>query len=143
MIVEHELKRLGFEVERLSIPEGIGNDPLAGVPQTSYAGRHDVIGRLGHGDGPSLLLNGHVDVVPAEQPDLWASPPFEPRRDGDRLFIRVPYMAKMPLRAESEHDFYVPELQREFVFDWDGRGRVREMLFGARRGQPMLPLQKR
>jgi hypothetical protein len=72
------------------------------------------------------------------------SPLFEIFRDGDRLFIRVPYMAKMPLRAESEHDFYVPELQWEFVFDWDGRSRVREMLFGARRGgQPMLPLQKR
>ena len=88
VIVEHELKRLGFEVERLSIPEGIGDDPLAGVPQTSYAGRHDVVGRFGNGDGPSLLLNGHVDVVPAEQPDLWTSSPFEPRRDGDRLFGR-------------------------------------------------------
>lgn len=72
-----------------------------------------------------------------------ASPPFTVLRDGNRLFIRVPYMAKLPLRPESEHDFYVPELQWEFVFDWDGRGRVREMLFGARRGQPMLPLQKR
>jgi serine-type D-Ala-D-Ala carboxypeptidase/endopeptidase len=72
-----------------------------------------------------------------------ASPLFEILRDGDRLFIRVPYMAKLPFRAESEHDFYVSELQWEFVFDWDGRGRVREMLFGARRGQPMLPLQKR
>ena len=88
VIVEHELKRLGFEVERLSIPEGIGDDPLAGVPQTSYEGRHDVVGRFGNGDGPSLLLNGHVDVVPAEQPDLWTSSPFEPRRDGDRLFGR-------------------------------------------------------
>src|SRR2546430_3033700 len=88
MMVEHELKRLGFEVERLWIPEGIGNDPLAGVPQTSYAGRHDIVGRFGNGDGPSLLLNGHVDVVPAEQPDLWTSSPFEPRRDGDRLFGR-------------------------------------------------------
>jgi hypothetical protein len=72
-----------------------------------------------------------------------ASPLFEILRDGDRLFIRVPYMAKLPFRAESEHDFYVSELQWGFVFDWDGRGRVREMLFGARRGQPMLPLQKR
>ena len=47
-----------------------------------------MIGRLGAGKGPSLLLNGHIDVVPAEQPDLWASPPFEPRRDGDRLYGR-------------------------------------------------------
>src|SRR5947208_532392 len=63
VIVEQELKRLGFEVERLSIPDGIGDDPLAGVPQTSYAGRYDVVGRLGAGVAPSLLLNGHVAVV--------------------------------------------------------------------------------
>ena len=88
LIVEQELKRLGFEVERISIPEGIGDDPLAGVPQASYAGRYDVVGRTGEGSGPSLLLNGHVDVVPAEQPDLWASPPFEPRRRDDLLFGR-------------------------------------------------------
>jgi hypothetical protein len=72
-----------------------------------------------------------------------ASPPFVILREGDRLFVRVPYMATLPLRPESEHDFYLPELQWEFVFEGDAQGRVREMLFGARRGQPMLPLQKR
>jgi acetylornithine deacetylase len=87
-LVEHELKRLGFEVERLAIPDGIGDDPLAGVPQTSYAGRHDAIGHLGTGEGPSLLLNGHIDVVPAAQPELWTSPPFEPRRRDGRLYGR-------------------------------------------------------
>ncbi len=87
-VVEQELKRLGFEADRLPIPEAIGDDPLAGVPQTSYEGRHDVIGRLGDGDGPSLLLNGHVDVVPAERADLWSSPPFEPRREGGRMYGR-------------------------------------------------------
>ena len=58
------------------------------MPQTSYAGRHDVIGRLGDEVGPSLLLNGHIDVVPADRPDLWASPPFEPRRSDDLLYGR-------------------------------------------------------
>jgi len=88
-VVEHELQRLHFEVSRLPIPDAIGDDPLAGVPQASYEGRDDVIGRLGDDDrGPSLLLNGHIDVVPAGQPDLWVSSPFEPRRDGDRLYGR-------------------------------------------------------
>jgi acetylornithine deacetylase len=87
-VVEQELRRLGFDVERLPIPEEIRDDPLAGVPQTSYVGRFDLVGRLGNGAGPSLLLNGHVDVVPAEQPALWGSPPFEPRRDDGRLYGR-------------------------------------------------------
>lgn len=47
-----------------------------------------MIGRLGGDGGPSLLLNGHIDVVPAEQPELWASSPFEPRRADGRLFGR-------------------------------------------------------
>jgi len=87
-VVEEELKRLGFETERLPIPDRIGDDPLAGVPQTSYDGREDLIGRITDGDGPPLLLNGHIDVVPAASPELWTSPPFEPRRDGDRLYGR-------------------------------------------------------
>ena len=50
----------------LPIPEDIAADPVAGVPQQAYAGRGNVIGHLAAGTGPSLLLNGHIDVVPAE-----------------------------------------------------------------------------
>ncbi len=39
-------------------------------------GRRDVVGRLvGTGGGPSLILNGHVDVVPASTPNAW---PYDP-----------------------------------------------------------------
>ena len=38
--------------------------------------------------GRSLILNGHVDVVPPAAPELWSSPPFVPRRDGDWLYGR-------------------------------------------------------
>ena len=37
-----------------------------------------VVGRLaGAGDGPTLLLNGHVDVVPIGDPAAWTSDPFD------------------------------------------------------------------
>jgi acetylornithine deacetylase len=36
----------------------------------------------------SLILNGHVDVVPAATPELWTSPPFVARREGDWLYGR-------------------------------------------------------
>lgn len=48
-----------------------------------------VVGRMGRGSfehpgsGPVLVLNGHVDVVPAGEPGLWSVPPFEATvRDG-------------------------------------------------------------
>ncbi|HEX6659690.1 MAG TPA: ArgE/DapE family deacylase [Ilumatobacter sp.] len=48
-----------------------------------------LVGRWpGGGDGPALMLNGHIDVVPVGDPDAWSSPPFSGDvRDG-RLFGR-------------------------------------------------------
>ncbi|ADB49066.1 M20/M25/M40 family metallo-hydrolase [Conexibacter woesei] len=45
-----------------------------------------VVASIGDG-GPHLVLNGHVDVVPAD-PEAWRFDPFAPRRDGDRLYGR-------------------------------------------------------
>ncbi|MBW4077000.1 MAG: M20/M25/M40 family metallo-hydrolase [Acidobacteria bacterium] len=73
---------LGFDVERLAIPDSIGDDDLAGVPAYSYEGRFDVVGRMPHDGGRSLLLNGHIDAVPANEA-TWSSDPFVPViRDG-------------------------------------------------------------
>jgi acetylornithine deacetylase len=76
-VLAAELERLGFEVSELAVPESIGEAPGAGVPQQSYAGRPLVLGRR-PGEGRSLLLNGHVDVVPAGDPARWSTPPFTP-----------------------------------------------------------------
>jgi len=47
-----------------------------------------VVGSMGRGDGPTLILNGHVDVVEAGEPDRWTSPPFEARARGGRVYGR-------------------------------------------------------
>ena len=38
--------------------------------------------------GRSLILNGHIDVVPVGPLDMWAHPPFEPRIEGGWLYGR-------------------------------------------------------
>jgi len=38
--------------------------------------------------GRSLILNGHVDVVPAGPEELWSSPPYEPEIRGGRMVGR-------------------------------------------------------
>jgi acetylornithine deacetylase len=74
-----ELVRAGFDVARFDIPESIVDDPDAGIPSIPYVGRYDVIGQRGSASaGRTLILNGHMDVVPAEDTSRWTSAPFHP-----------------------------------------------------------------
>src|SRR3954468_7697465 len=81
-----ELARLGFEIEGLPLPAEIGDDPSAGGAPMVAGAREVLVARRAGRDGESarsLLLNGHLDVVPSGDPKLWSHPPFEPvRRDG-------------------------------------------------------------
>lgn len=89
-IVEEELGRLGFEVERIR-PDAdeASADPRAGIPLIPYEGRTCVAGRLrGSGGGRSLHLNGHVDVVPVEAEERWTHDPWGAEIAGGRLWGR-------------------------------------------------------
>ena len=83
-----QLRELGFATRKVAMTNDLATDPRAGVLQKVVGERYNVVGTLGPTSGRSLLLNGHMDVVPAETPHRWTSPPFEPRREHQRLFGR-------------------------------------------------------
>lgn len=88
-----------------------------GVASTLIAGpegdRWNLFATIGDASRPGYVLSGHVDVVPAGEPE-WQADPFVLRQDGDRLIGRgacdmkgfvaaalamVPELLAMPLSA--------------------------------------------
>ena len=55
----------------------------------AFKGRPNIIGILeGNPSARSLILNGHIDVVPPEPTDEWDSPPWEGKIVGSKLYGR-------------------------------------------------------
>ncbi len=86
-----ELDRMGLEVyEWEADPEGLADHPSFpdDPAEIDADGRPSVGGVLELGSGGrTLVLNGHVDVVPADR-ESWSSDPFDPVWEGDRLTAR-------------------------------------------------------
>lgn len=91
-LVEDEMRRLGLETDRfrLDAAELAKHPGFSPVVDADYADAWTVVGshRPARGEGRSLILNGHVDVVPAGPATMWASPPFSARREGDWMYGR-------------------------------------------------------
>lgn len=82
---------LGLDVRRVPVDiEAIRDRPGFSPPLIDYAERENVVGVHAPANprGRSLILNGHIDVVPPGPERLWTDPPFEPVvRDG-RMYGR-------------------------------------------------------
>src|SRR3954452_11123758 len=88
--VAAELADLGLEVDAWDIDAA----SLAGLPgygpvEWSFAGRPNVGARWGgDGGGRSLVLQGHIDVVPATPEHHWTHDPWGAEIDGGRMYGR-------------------------------------------------------
>lgn len=73
--------------------------------QEHYEGRDRLddrpvlVGRWGRGEGPSLLISGHVDVVPPGPLDQWTVEPYAGEIHNDRLYGRGAIDCKAGLAA--------------------------------------------
>ncbi|HYZ61403.1 MAG TPA: ArgE/DapE family deacylase, partial [Acetobacteraceae bacterium] len=91
VVMAEAFRELGLEPRPVPVePEALADKPGWSPPLLPYAGRENVVAvhRPRAPRGRSLMLQGHVDVVPEGAADLWTTPPFEPAiRDG-RLYGR-------------------------------------------------------
>ena len=88
--IASEWQGMGLEVDAWDIDVAAlaarADFPGMEVPRTAARG---VVARLpGSGDGPTLLLLGHTDVVPPGDLGAWSGDPFVPHVTGDRLIGR-------------------------------------------------------
>jgi acetylornithine deacetylase len=91
-LMAQQFAQLDLHVDEFEIDEDkIRDHPGYSPSIVSYAGRRNVVGvhrPKGPVRGKSLILNGHIDVVPVGAQRLWTRLPFEPWIDGDKLYGR-------------------------------------------------------
>ena len=82
-VMRELLGELGFDVREIPVePEKLKNHPLYSPVVSELHGCHNLLGRLrGTPDQPttgkSLMISGHVDVVPTGHLPLWQRDPFD------------------------------------------------------------------
>jgi len=85
------MRERGLAVDRWRIDiDDIRHLPGFSPVHVSYDNAFNVVGthRAGNAKGRSLILNGHIDVVPVGPLDMWTTPPFEPLVEGGWLYGR-------------------------------------------------------
>ena len=86
-----QMKQRGYAMDRWQIEEAdIKSHPGFSPVDVDYTNAINVVGthRPKNETGKSLILNGHIDVVPVGPLDMWTNPPFEPHIEGDWLYGR-------------------------------------------------------
>lgn len=90
-LVRAELESQGWDVHALNADDvdGIRDHPEFSDTGESYEERDNLYAeRPSDGDGRSLLLNGHVDVVPEGDTDQWSFDPFGGTVEDGRILGR-------------------------------------------------------
>ena len=85
------MRARGLGVDRWKVEVAdIAHLPGFSPVHVSYDNAYNVVGahRAASPKGKSLILNGHIDVVPVGPLDMWTTPPFQPRIEGGWLYGR-------------------------------------------------------
>ncbi len=81
-----EMRARGLTVDRWRLDvDAIKHLPGFSPVSISYENSFNVVGahRPGKSRGRSLILNGHIDVVPEGPHEMWTEPPYDPKINGE------------------------------------------------------------
>lgn len=84
-VVEDQLTELDLPVKRVDIDKkALSSNPLFAPVEWDYENKYNLVSSLNPGaKGKSLVLNGHLDVVPASPFEMWSQTPNFPwEKDG-------------------------------------------------------------
>ncbi|MFL5759622.1 MAG: ArgE/DapE family deacylase [Thermomicrobiales bacterium] len=108
--VAKHLSDSGLQTESWDLDDSIKTRPNAGESGVPFAGRPNVTAtRKGSGNGRSLILNGHIDVVSPEPISAWTHDPWAAEIEGDRMFGRGAYDMKCGVAL----NIFIPRLLRD------------------------------
>ncbi len=82
---------MGLQVDRFEVDDDALSDTPGYSPAVGHWYNHDNVvatHRPKKQAGRSLILNGHIDVVPVGAEELWTNPPFEPYIKDGRIYGR-------------------------------------------------------
>ncbi|MFE8702089.1 peptidase [Cytobacillus sp. FJAT-54145] len=89
-IIIEKCRELGLELDMWEIgEEKLYNHPAFCSDRKDFSGNPNVVGVLrGTGGGKSLILNGHIDVVPEGDKEDWNNSPFSGYIEDGKLYGR-------------------------------------------------------
>lgn len=82
------LRQMGMDVDVWEFDVSAMRDHEAFSMEVPRERGMGVVGSLGSGPGPTLVLNGHVDVVPVGDLAQWTVPPFTATHSDGRVYGR-------------------------------------------------------
>ncbi|MBL8379050.1 MAG: ArgE/DapE family deacylase [Burkholderiales bacterium] len=90
-VMRRELEAAGFAIESIPVfPTAMTGNPLYSPVVKELHGCHNLLARMtaAGSQGRSLMVSGHVDVVPTGPEALWQTPPFATRTEDGWFYGR-------------------------------------------------------
>lgn len=89
-LIASRFEQIGLEIDMWELDgEELQKHPYFHSNRANFQGSPNVVGILkGTGGGKSIVLNGHVDVVPAGDLTQWSKPPYDGIIEDDKMYGR-------------------------------------------------------